>query len=126
MALQNIDSNVPIIDIRCGKSEDSLLDEVYEKLKPSDEFEKVLPTMILYDEKGLKLFEEITYLEEYYLTNAEIEVLRNHAYKIADSIPSGSQMLELGSGYVSSFIDFLRLNLLDNGAVPFACCKTLI
>ena len=49
-------------------------------------------------EAGLKLFEGITYLEEYYPTNAEIEVLKAHADKIAERIPAGSQLLELGSG----------------------------
>ena len=49
-------------------------------------------------EAGLKLFEEITYLDEYYLTNTEIEVLKEHADKIAERIPAGSQLLELGSG----------------------------
>merc|ERR1712093_736653 len=43
-------------------------------------------------------FEEITYLDEYYLTNAEIEVLRSYARNIAEAIPSGSMVVELGSG----------------------------
>lgn len=58
-----------------------------------------MPTMLLYNEAGLKLFEDITYLEEYYLTNAEIEVLNHHADRIADRIGTGSQLIELGSGY---------------------------
>ena len=49
-------------------------------------------------EKGLKLFEQITYLDEYYLTNAEIEALTRHADAIAEHIPSGSRVIELGSG----------------------------
>lgn len=43
---------------------------------------------------------QITYLEEYYLTNAEIDVLRNSARNIAEAIPSGSMVVELGSGLV--------------------------
>ncbi|KAI5845360.1 hypothetical protein BZA05DRAFT_421439 [Tricharina praecox] len=31
--------------------------------------EQTLPTLLLYGAEGLKLFEGITYLEEYYLTN---------------------------------------------------------
>lgn len=34
-----------------------------------------LPTMLLYNEKGLQLFEAITYNDHYYLTNSEIEIL---------------------------------------------------
>lgn len=49
-------------------------------------------------EQGLKLFEDITYLEEYYLTNAEIEVLEKCAHKIVEYIPDGARVIELGSG----------------------------
>lgn len=35
----------------------------------------------------------------YYLTNAEIEVLETYAEKIAERIPTGSIVVELGSGY---------------------------
>lgn len=49
-------------------------------------------------EQGLKLFEDITYLEEYYLTNAEIEVLEKHADNIVKYIPDGARVIELGSG----------------------------
>lgn len=41
---------------------------------------------------------QITYLEEYYLTNFEIEVLERHAAEIAEAIPAGSMVIELGSG----------------------------
>lgn len=43
---------------------------------------------------------QITYLEEYYLTNAEVDVLENFASSIAKAIPSGSMVIELGSGFV--------------------------
>lgn len=57
--------------------------------------------MLLYDEAGLKLFEQITYLDEYYLTNAEIEVLERHADAIAERIPLDALVVELGSGYAA-------------------------
>lgn len=41
---------------------------------------------------------QITYLEEYYLTNDEIHVLENSASQIAARIPEGSMVIELGSG----------------------------
>ena len=87
-----------IIDIRSSKIEHSLRTELLDKLQPSPGQEKQMPTMLLYDERGLKLFEEITYLGEYYLTNAELEVLRENAEAIAQRIRPGSVMLELGSG----------------------------
>lgn len=56
-----------------------------------------LPTMLLYDEKGLQLFEKITYNPHYYLTNSEIEILQQHADEIAYNIRN-STVIELGSG----------------------------
>ena len=99
MTLSNGCTNVSIIDIRREGVCTSLVDEIRTQLNPSDGGEKKLPTLLLYDEQGLKLFEDITYLEEYYLTNAEIEVLNNHADEIASRIPTGSLVTELGSGY---------------------------
>ncbi|RAL14979.1 DUF323 domain protein [Aspergillus homomorphus CBS 101889] len=64
--------------------------------------------MLLYNDQGLKLFEEITYLDEYYLTNAEIEVLRTHAQRIVARIPDNSQLLELGSGNLRKVEILLR------------------
>lgn len=88
-----------IIDIRRDKKEHSLVNDIFSGLRPSNGGEKRLPTLLLYDEKGLKLFEKITYLEEYYLTNAEIEVLERYADAIAQYLQPGSIVLELGSGY---------------------------
>ena len=94
--------DVSIIDIRRSEVHFSILDEMHSKLHPAPGQEKSMPTMLLYDEQGLKLFEDITYLEEYYLTNAEIEVLQRYADRIADRIHAGSQLVELGSGYAWS------------------------
>ena|ERR1700737_3683271 len=63
-----------------------------------------LPTLILYDESGLKLFEKITYLEEYYLTDCEIAILAAKSDEIAKrmGLKEGSIVVELGSGYYTS------------------------
>lgn len=90
-----------ILDIRRNQTS-SLRDELGQKLRGEQGKEKKLPTILLYDERGLKLFEEITYLEEYYLTNAEIEVLNTYSDSIAKEIPHGVQMIELGSGYATA------------------------
>ncbi|KAI2624386.1 C-type lectin protein [Hypoxylon sp. NC1633] len=89
--------SVDIIDIRQAAVELNLQEEIHKLLRPREGSRK-LPTLLLYDEKGLQLFEKITYLEEYYLTNDEIQVLRRSAAAIARAIPSGSLVLELGSG----------------------------
>lgn len=102
MAPQINGNHIPIIDIRRQARNGSILDDIFRGLRPEKGKDRTLPTMVLYDEKGLKLFEDITYLDEYYLTNAEIEVLNKHAADIAKMIPPGSRLLELGSGYASA------------------------
>ncbi|KAK8051383.1 hypothetical protein PG993_002768, partial [Apiospora rasikravindrae] len=89
--------DVDIIDIRQASVEINLKEEIHKLFRP-EEGPRKLPTLLVYDEKGLQLFEQITYLEEYYLTNYEIQVLRRSAAAVAKSIPSGSMVVELGSG----------------------------
>ncbi|MCJ1399869.1 hypothetical protein MMC11_003072 [Xylographa trunciseda] len=97
-----------IIDIRRDEIHSSILDDMQQKLRPAAGEEKKMPTLLLYDEKGLNLFEDITYLEEYYLTNAEIDVLSRYADRIADRIADGSQLIELGSGNLRKVIILLN------------------
>ncbi|XPS99466.1 hypothetical protein M3J09_008641 [Ascochyta lentis] len=87
-----------IIDIRVGSTDFDIVADIKKGLKPQDGGEKSLPTLLLYDEAGLRLFEKITYLDEYYLTNAEIEVLEACAEQIARRVQPGSVIVELGSG----------------------------
>lgn len=55
-----------------------------------------LPAVWLYDDRGSRLFDEITRLPEYYLTRAEREVLTARAAEIAATGPR--TLVELGSG----------------------------
>lgn len=87
-----------IFDIRSDTDGVELKEEIIKGLSPIDGGEKTLPTLLLYNDEGLKLFEEITYLEEYYLTNQEISVLQKHAAAIAERVPNDAILLELGSG----------------------------
>ncbi|KAG2182936.1 hypothetical protein INT44_005917 [Umbelopsis vinacea] len=59
---------------------------------------KTIPTLVLYNNRGLQLFDQITYLPEYYLTNAEIDILQNKSHEILANIPDGSAVIELGAG----------------------------
>ena len=92
-------SQTSIIDIRSDTSGIELKQQIIAGLKPVAGKEKTLPTLLLYDSEGLKLFERITYLEEYYLTGEEIKVLEEHADGIAKCMPAGGMLVELGSGY---------------------------
>jgi L-histidine N-alpha-methyltransferase len=56
-----------------------------------------LPPKWLYDDEGSRLFDEITRLPEYYPTEAEREILRDHADEIA-ALSDATTLAELGSG----------------------------
>jgi uncharacterized SAM-dependent methyltransferase len=99
-----------IIDIRpkttaTTTDQASLRDEVLAGLsKPAGQ--RTLPTMLLYDEKGLQLYDDITvHAPEYYLFSAEEEILKKHAKQ--DIVPamlhgqtSSANVIELGAGSV--------------------------
>ncbi|KAL9622589.1 MAG: hypothetical protein Q9160_003086 [Pyrenula sp. 1 TL-2023] len=101
-------NHVEVIDIHQEKPDQSLLTLTLECLQPRDGGPRRLPTLLLYDELGLRLFEDITYLKEYYPTNAEIEVLQTHCDKIVEYIPEGAQLVELGSGNLRKVDILLR------------------
>ncbi|KAK5133709.1 hypothetical protein LTR08_007463 [Meristemomyces frigidus] len=91
-------SQTNIIDIRSDTSGFELKQMIAAGLQATVGKEKTLPTLLLYDDQGLKLFERITYLEEYYLTGEEICLLEEHADSIAGCMPAGCMLVELGSG----------------------------
>ncbi|BBM87598.1 L-histidine N(alpha)-methyltransferase [Candidatus Uabimicrobium amorphum] len=79
---QNYSHNVFALDVLEGLSNDP----------------KRLYSKYFYDDVGSKIFQEITELPEYYLTNCEAEVLETHKQKILDSIPKKIRLIELGAG----------------------------
>jgi L-histidine Nalpha-methyltransferase / hercynylcysteine S-oxide synthase len=87
-----------IKDIR-GSTKDTntteqLIHEIVSKAKKHQ-----LPTMILYDQKGLEIFDKITYHEDYYLTNSEIDILETYSEDIVrDFVSEGDVLIELGAG----------------------------
>ncbi|EFX04429.1 duf323 domain containing protein [Grosmannia clavigera kw1407] len=99
--------HVDIIDIRRGELEINLKQEIFSSFSPEDG-PRALPTLLLYDEKGLQLFEQITFLEQYYLTNYEAAILEASAASIAAKIPQGAMVLELGSGNLRKVSLLLR------------------
>ena len=77
------------------------------------EGQKNLPTMLLYDERGLRLYDDITTAApEYYLFGAEEEILKDHADEIVAAMHHNAKpgegnstqevVLELGAGCVLS------------------------
>ncbi|KAF8895621.1 hypothetical protein BD779DRAFT_1466996 [Infundibulicybe gibba] len=68
--------------------------------------ERKIPTMLLYDERGLRLYDDITTkASEYYLFGAEEEILKNNVDEIVRAMHRGDRevqtdevVLELGAG----------------------------
>ncbi|OJI87706.1 hypothetical protein ASPTUDRAFT_80838 [Aspergillus tubingensis CBS 134.48] len=87
-----------IIDIRSDEAETQLRHSLEESIHAACHGEAAMPELLLWDEKGLRYFEDVTYAPSYYLTNEEIGLLEKHKYQIAEHIPSGSMLIELGSG----------------------------
>ena len=59
---------------------------------------KTLPPKLFYDATGADLFEQICELPEYYLTRAELEILRARSGEIAELAGPRVALLEYGSG----------------------------
>jgi uncharacterized SAM-dependent methyltransferase len=59
---------------------------------------KCLAPKYFYDLTGSSLFDRITELPEYYPTRAELGLLQKFAPAIASLFPSGSALIEFGSG----------------------------
>ena len=59
---------------------------------------KTLPPWLFYDERGSRLFEQITLLPEYYLTRTERAILSTHAHEIVSSLGAPITLAELGAG----------------------------
>ncbi|MEN8789044.1 MAG: L-histidine N(alpha)-methyltransferase [Flavobacteriaceae bacterium] len=73
-------------------------EEVYNGLT---EFPKHLSSKYFYDERGDRLFQEIMSMPEYYLTNAEFDILSSHKETIVDRFRTGAEhinLIELGAG----------------------------
>jgi len=59
---------------------------------------KTLPCKYLYDERGSQLFEEITEVDDYYPTRADLEATTANVSAIEQHIGPGARLVELGSG----------------------------
>lgn len=60
--------------------------------------QKMISPKYFYDERGSQLFEDITRLPEYYLTDAEMDIMMRHVGDIADKAGPQASLIEFGSG----------------------------
>jgi uncharacterized SAM-dependent methyltransferase len=100
-----------IIDVRLSdkvaNGDVNIRDKVIQGLsRPVNQ--KILPELLLYDEDGLRIYDEITRVDDYYLFPAENNLLMKHADVIVrvmqgrhgdkDDQPIEGVVLELGAG----------------------------
>lgn len=70
---------------------------------------KYLSSKYFYDEKGSRIFQEIMRMEEYYLPECEVEILKNRSKNIISGlIHDEFDIIELGAGDGSKTIIFLE------------------
>jgi dimethylhistidine N-methyltransferase len=60
--------------------------------------QKMISPKYFYDEAGSRLFEDITQLPEYYLTDTELAIMRTHIDEMADVIGFEASLIEFGAG----------------------------
>ncbi len=103
-SLERIDAQVPLSEFdgrfsliteEVQSAEDSFAADVTEGLSSSP---KRLSCRFFYDGEGSQLFDDITKLPEYYLTDAGSEILDSRADEIASAFEDEVTLVELGSG----------------------------
>jgi L-histidine Nalpha-methyltransferase len=88
-----LDTGLLYLDLSSGI--DDSLDEVIAGLSAEP---RVLPSKLLYDDRGSELFDQITELDEYYPTRTEKGLLENILGELEDILPEQLTLVEYGSG----------------------------
>jgi len=103
-----------------------------EVLKGLQSEQKYLDSKYFYDKKGDELFQKIMSSEEYYLTNAEMEIFSTQQSGIADEVLKNSNQLdviEFGPGDATKSVHLLK-ELADRKAIanyfPIDISKNII
>lgn len=88
--------------------------------------QKNLPCKYFYDDKGAALFEQITELDEYYVTRAELAILTAHSEAIAQLLPDNLSIIEPGCGSGKK-IAYLLAHLVNvKSFVPFEISSEML
>jgi L-histidine N-alpha-methyltransferase len=73
-------------------------EEISELVNGLSEDRKQISPKYFYDERGSQLFDEITRLPEYYLTNTELGIMRDNIDEIVAMVGKQASLIEFGSG----------------------------
>lgn len=87
-----------ITDIRRDKTYISLSGALKTCLRGYTTSQPSFPPMLLWGEQGLKMFDAVTQLEDYYIFHDEVTVLKERSRDIAHKIKPSSMLIDLGSG----------------------------
>ncbi|RZM29822.1 MAG: L-histidine N(alpha)-methyltransferase, partial [Pedobacter sp.] len=82
-----------------------------ETLAGLSEEPKRMYSKYFYDKAGDVIFQQIMNMEEYYLTNAEMDIMMHQAHHIADTISGNDNafdLIELGAGDATKSIHLLK------------------
>lgn len=92
---RRLGGHIQVHDIRRTTDDEGLVPQILSGL---DSDEKELPSLLLWNERGLQLFDAILDSKLYYPATREPELLSTSVQKLAYSISSGEKVIELGAG----------------------------
>ena len=75
-----------------------MADELTSLISGLQQPQKMISPKYFYDEAGSKLFDDITQLPEYYLTDTELAIMEAHIDEMADLIGAQASLIEFGAG----------------------------
>lgn len=89
---------IPLLDAEPHDAADARLAFCRDAVAGLSAQSKTLPCKYFYDERGSALFDEICSLPEYYPTQTEIGIMREHAASMASRFGKHAALIEYGSG----------------------------
>ncbi|KAJ3233867.1 hypothetical protein HDU81_001930 [Chytriomyces hyalinus] len=79
-----------------------------------------IPTLVLYDDNGLDIFNDITHVDEYYITNAEMQIFKDKSSEITQKhIGDNGVLIELGVGSMRKTRYLLDAIVTQNKSVTY-------
>ncbi|KAI8827879.1 histidine-specific methyltransferase [Chytriomyces cf. hyalinus JEL632] len=79
-----------------------------------------IPTLVLYDDNGLDIFNDITHVDEYYVTNAEMQIFKDKSNEIAQThVGNNGVLIELGVGSMRKTRYLLDAIVSQNKSVTY-------
>jgi uncharacterized SAM-dependent methyltransferase len=88
-------SGLQVHNLRRQAATGSLVPSILQGLRAE---ERELPSLLLWNDQGLSLFNAVLDSADYYLANKEWALLRDEVQNIVASISSGDRLIDLGAG----------------------------